>query len=105
MRALLFSACMLLPLSAVSGDRLGDVTSDLGRIADNVRIIDPAISLEVYNASLKIDRIAINQAIQEDVQSKRIIELEQKVGKLQEIISKYKELVVELEAKIPKVAQ
>lgn len=103
MRAILFSACVLLPTTAMSGGLLGDVTSDLGRIANDVRITDPAISQEVYSASVKIERAALVQAIQEDALSKRIYALEQQVAKQQEIITKYERLVAELESKIPKV--
>ncbi|WP_055137070.1 hypothetical protein [Pseudomonas corrugata] len=103
MRAILFSMCILLPTTAMSGGLLGDATSDLGRIANDVKATDPAISQEVYGVSLKIERAALVQALQEDALSKRIYALEQQVAKQQEIISKYELLVAELESKIPKV--
>lgn len=103
MRALIFTAFALLPVQAISGGILGDVTSDLGRIADDVRLTNPAISKEVYSASAKIERAALVQAIQEDALSKRIYALEQQVAMQQKIISKYEKLVAELESKIPKV--
>ncbi|NBF06516.1 hypothetical protein GV819_30000 [Pseudomonas sp. Fl5BN2] len=105
MRAILFSVCVLLPTQAMSAGLLGDITSELGRIADDVKITNPAISQEVYGASVKIERAALVQAIQEDALSKRIYALEKQVAKQQEIISKYERLVAELESKIPKVMQ
>ncbi len=107
MRVLLFSACMLLPLPlpALSSDLLGDVKIDLGRIAEDVRVKDPAISRDVYNLSAKIERVELSQSIQRDALSQRIYALERQVDTLKEIISKYEKLVAELESKIPKVAQ
>lgn len=105
MRVLLFSACMLLPLPALSSGLLGDVKIDLGRIAEDVRVTDPAISRDVYNVSAKIQRVELIQSIQRDALSQRIYALEQQVDSLKEIISKYEKLVAELESKIPKVAQ
>jgi hypothetical protein len=90
---------LLIPLPALSGGLLGDAVNDLGKIANN-KSLSQAVTYDVNQASLKIERAALVQALQEDALSKRIVELENTVRKQQEIIARYEKVVAELETKL-----
>ena len=85
-----------LPLHALAGGLIGDITRDIDRVSKQV---DRPNAIVLDSAVRKIERVEIAQTLQVDALVKRVVELEATVRKQQALLSQYQQVVLELQAK------